>query len=176
MNREQEISPRINIDPTRAPAMNREQEITPRINIDPTPAPAMNRGQEITPQINIDPPRTPDQSQADVFSWCGIVSDPGAFSSTSRRSHYPPSIYANLSCGSSCHARVEFSHHDQKGTRPPVYVSPGVPPWVHVFSKSTQSSSLRTQLASLAHSGESICHKSRNNRKNRAKKKFKKQQ
>jgi len=44
------------------------------------------------------------------------------------------------------------------------------------FSKSTQSSSLRTQLASLAHSGESISHKSRNNRKNRAKKKFKKQQ
>ena len=175
VNRGPKFTPPINIDPTRAPAMNRGQDITPLINIHPTRPLAMNRGQEMTPQINIHPTRTPDPSQDDAISWCGIVSDPGAFFPTSGRSHYPPSI-PDVSCGASCHARVEFSHHDQNGTHPPVYVSPGVPPWVHVFSKSTQSSSLRTQLASVAHFAESISHKSRNNRKNRAKKKFKKQQ
>jgi len=154
----------------------RRTDISPRTNnIDPTRAQAMTREEESTTRINIDPSRAPQQSQVDGFSWCGIVSDPGAFVPMSGRSHYPPSILA-ISCGSSCHARVEFSHHDQKGTRPPVYVSPGVPPWVHVFSKSTQSSSLRTQLASVAHSEASISHKSHNNRKNHAKKKFKKQQ
>jgi hypothetical protein len=77
------------------------------------------------------------------MSWCGIVSDPGVlFLATSNRLHYGPLIHANVSSGASCRTRVEESYRDLDVQRLPIYVSPGVPPWVHVFSKSTMSSSL----------------------------------
>jgi hypothetical protein len=85
-------------------------------------------------------------------------------------------IHANVSSGASCHARVEESYRDLDVQRLPVYVSPGVPPWVHVFSKSTTSSSFQTQLAAIAHLTLSISHKARHNCRLCAKKKFKKQQ
>ena len=68
-------------------------------------------------------------------------------------------IHANMLSGASCRARVEESYCDQNVRRLPVYVSPGVPPWVHVFSKLTQSSSLQTRSAAIAHPGVSISHK-----------------
>ena len=111
------------------------------------------------------------------MSWCGIVSDQGVlFFATSDRLHYVPLIHANVSSGASCLARVKESYRDLDVWHLPVYVSPGVPPWVHVFSKSTMSSSLQTQLAAIAHLTLSISHKARHNRRLCAKKKFKKQQ
>jgi len=120
---------------------------------------------------------TPVELNDDEMSWCGIVSDPGvSFFATSDRLHSAPLIHFNVSSGASCRARVEESYRDLDVRHLPVYVSPGIPPWVHVFSKSTTTSSLRTQSAAIAHLTLSIPHKARHNRRLRAKKKFKKQQ
>jgi hypothetical protein len=80
------------------------------------------------------------------MSWCGIVSDPGvSFFTTSDRLHYAPLIHANVSSGASCRACVEESYRDLDVRCLPVYVSPGVPPWVHVFSVFWLNNSYRFQ-------------------------------
>ena len=68
------------------------------------------------------------------------------------------------------------SPHDEYIPQPPNYVSPGVPPWVHVFAKSSTASSLQTQAAMIAHTEVPFIHKVHHKRILRAKKKFKKQQ
>ena len=63
------------------------------------------------------------------------------------------------------------------GNPPPNnYVSAGIPPWVHVFNKSTTTSSLCTQSASISHLETTLSLKSQHRRNHRAKKKFRKQQ
>jgi hypothetical protein len=81
----------------------------------------------------------------------GFFSDPGSsFLHTSKSVHYLHLIHFNVSSGSRCHTRVERNdaHHWQ--ILLPNYVSNGVSPWVHVFSKTTAPSSLRTLCASIA--------------------------
>jgi hypothetical protein len=57
-----------------------------------------------------------------------------------------------LSDGYSCHGCVEQVNLNENVSRSvSVSVSSIIPPWVHVFAKSTQSSSLRTQAASIPH-------------------------
>ena len=63
------------------------------------------------------------------------------------------------------------------GNPPPNnYVSAGIPPWVHVFNKSTTTSSLHMQSASISHLETTSSLKSQHRRNRRAKKKFRKQQ
>ena len=89
----------------------------------------------------------------DDFLMSGIVTNTGSIfvATTSNNDLYHHRITYNVSGGASCHACLQqkHSHCDihQQG-----FVSTGVPPWVHVFSKSTASSSLCTQCASIAHS------------------------
>ena len=45
----------------------------------------------------------------------------------------------------------------------PPYVSQGVPPWLHVFAKSTTSSYLRTQCTSIAHNLPTISNRVKKN-------------
>ena len=54
-------------------------------------------------------------------------------------------------------------------------VSSIIPPWVHVFAKSTKSTSLRTQAASIAYIEEPLHKKARHRCNRRAKKKKEKQ-
>ncbi len=86
-------------------------------------------------------------------------------------------IHHNVSSGASGRALVEkCSPHDEYIPQPPNYVSPGVPPWVHVFAKSATASSLQTQAAMIAHTEVPFSHKGHHKRILHAKKKFKKQQ
>jgi hypothetical protein len=81
---------------------------------------------------------------------------------------------SNASGGASCHACTQqrlspsYSH-----TRD--YISTGIPPWVCV-SKSSSSSSCRTQCASIAHSQQDISNIAHHHRNRQARKRFMKQQ
>jgi hypothetical protein len=112
------------------------------------------------------------------MSVSGNHSNPGgSFCPTSDSKHYPLVIHHNVSSGASGRARVEkCSPCDEYIPQPPNNVSPGVPPWVHVFAKSATASSLRTQAAMIAHTEVPFCHKVHHKRILCAKKKFKKQQ
>ena len=55
-----------------------------------------------------------------------------------------------VSSGSSCHARVQITDTREKSQPLPLYRSSSPPSWVHVFSKTTANSSLRTQCAATA--------------------------
>ena len=83
----------------------------------------------------------------------GIVSDPGGcFVARSDSDLFRQRTFYKVTSADSCCARVEQSIPQKipLASSPP-YVSQGVPPWVHVFAnKSTASSSLRTQCASIA--------------------------
>ena len=107
-----------------------------------------------------------------------IVSDPGGcFVVTSECDHYHQRTFHNVSSAVSCRACVEqFLPQKISLDSSPPHVSQGVPHWVHVFAKSTASTSLRTQCASIAHNLPTISSSAENNRKRRLRNKFKKQQ
>jgi hypothetical protein len=92
-----------------------------------------------------------DSSDNSITS--GIISDPGlSFLHTSNSDHYPHLTHINASSGASCHACVERNDAHHQKLPLSVYVSTGIPPWVHVFSKTTAPLSLCTPCASIAHS------------------------
>ena len=80
------------------------------------------------------------------------MSDPRrCFVVTSDSDHFRQRTFYTVTSAGSCCARVEQSIPQKISlASSPPYVSQGVPPWVHVFAKSTASSSLRTQCASIA--------------------------
>ena len=153
-------------------------DLSPRNNIYPTPAQDSTLPQPpncAKGDCFFDSLSTEIELNKDVMSWCRIIPDLCVlFLATSNRLHYAPLIHDNVSSGASCRARVEESYRDLDVWRLPIYVSLGIPPWVHVFSKSTMSSSLQTQSAAIAHSALSILHKAWHNHRLCAKKKFKK--
>ena len=75
----------------------------------------------------------------DISSGSENYSDLGvSFSPTSDSKHYPLVIHDNVSSGASGRALVEkCSPRDEHIPQPPNHVSPGLPPWVHVFAKSS---------------------------------------
>jgi len=112
-------------------------------------------------------------SNESVISSVGSTgSDPGGcFVATSDCNHFYQRPFYKGSSAGSCHARVEqfkfqkislgSSPHSQKisqGSSPP-YVSPGIPPWVHVYAHTTTPTSLRTQCASIAHNLQTMTKK-----------------
>ena len=88
-----------------------------------------------------------------VETTAGIVSDPGGcFVARSDSDLFHQRTFYKVTSDGSCRAHVEKSIPQKISlASSPPYVSQGVPPWVHVFAKSTASSSLRTQCASIAH-------------------------
>ncbi len=101
------------------------------------------------------------KSVHNIMSVSGNHSDPGgSFFPTSDSKHYPLVIHHNVSSGASSRALVEkCSPCGEYIPQPPNYVSPGVPPWVHVFAKSATASSLRTQAVMIAHTEVPFSHK-----------------
>jgi hypothetical protein len=75
--------------------------------------------------------------------------------------------------GDSCHGRVDSVTVDDLGVCVERSLHP--PPWVYVFAKSTQPSSIRTQAASIAYSEQPVHKKTRQRRSRRSKKKLRKQ-
>jgi hypothetical protein len=81
---------------------------------------------------------------------------------------------SNVSGGASCHACTQQSlSPSDSHTRD--YISMDIPPWVCV-SKSSSSSSRRTQCASIAHSQQDISNIARHCRNRQVRKKFMEQQ
>ncbi len=64
--------------------------------------------------------------------------------------HYGPLTQLTVSSGSSCHARVQITDTREKRQPLPSYRPSSPPSWVHVFSRTTENSSLRTQCAAAA--------------------------
>jgi hypothetical protein len=64
--------------------------------------------------------------------------------------HYGPLTQLIVSSGSSCHTRVQIIDTREKSQPLPSYRSSSPPSWVHIFSKTTANSSLRTQCAAAA--------------------------
>ena len=75
--------------------------------------------------------------------------------------------------GDSCHGCVDPVTVDDLGVCVERSLCP--PPWVHVFAKSTQPSSIRTQAASIAYIEQPVHKKARHRRSRRSKKKLRKQ-
>jgi hypothetical protein len=75
--------------------------------------------------------------------------------------------------GDSCHCRVDPVTVDDLGVCVDWSLRP--PPWVHVFAKLTQPSSIRTQAASIAYIEQPVHKKARHRRSRRSKKKLRKQ-
>jgi hypothetical protein len=116
-------------------------------------------------------------SNESVETTGGIVSDPGGcFVVMSKSDHYCQRLFHKVTSAGSCRAHVEESTPQKisPASIPPYYVSQGVPPWVHVFAKSTASPSLRTQCASIAHNLPTISNTAQKNRNQRARDKNKK--
>jgi len=116
-----------------------------------------------------------DACSTDSFSG---FSDPGGqFSFTNESVHYHHRSGSHLlSDGYSCHGLVEQVKLDGNLSQSvSVSVSSIIPPWVHVFAKSTKSTSLRTQAASIAYIEEPLHKKAQHRHNRRAKKKQEKQ-
>ena len=82
-----------------------------------------------------------------------LISNPDSPPNISSDSvHYDPLTQFIVSSGSSCHIADYLEERmDAKHRAPPPYSFSSQPlPWVHVFSKSSGNSSLRTQCASIA--------------------------
>jgi hypothetical protein len=96
------------------------------------------------------------EDDADSFS--GFLDPRWRFVVTNKSVHYHHQSGSHLlSDGYSCHGRVEQVNLNENLSRSvSVSVSSIIPPWVHVFAKSTQSSSLRTQAASIAYIEEPL--------------------
>ncbi len=75
--------------------------------------------------------------------------------------------------GDRCHSRVDPVTVDDLGVCVERSLHP--PPWVHVFAKSTQPASIRTQAASIAYIEQPVHKKARHCRSRRSKKKLRKQ-
>jgi hypothetical protein len=83
---------------------------------------------------------------------------------------YPQRTHLCVSSVASCRTRVE---QDVSPHLPPIFVSPGVHPWVKVF-KGKSSTSVRTQCASIAHM-KTVSYKAFHRRHLRARNKTSKQ-
>ncbi len=110
-------------------------------------------------------------------SFSGFSDPGGRFAITSESVHYHHwSVSHLLSDVYSCHGRVEqVKLNENLSKSVSVSVSSIIPPWVHVFAKSTKSTSLRTQAASIAYIEEPLHKKARHRRNRRAKNKQEKQ-
>jgi len=99
-----------------------------------------------------------DDDACSTDSFSGFSDPGGRFAITNESVHYHHWSGSHLlSDGCSCHGRVE--QVKLNGNLPQsvsVSVSSIIPPWVHVFAKSTTSTSLRTQAASIAYIEEPI--------------------
>jgi hypothetical protein len=117
-----------------------------------------------------------DDDANSLVSFSGFSDPGGRFAITNESVHYHHRSGFHLSDGYSCHGRVEQVKLNENVSKSvPDSVTTIVPPWVHVFAKSTQFSSLRTQVASIAYLEEPIHKKARHRRNRRSLKKEKKQ-
>jgi hypothetical protein len=105
-------------------------------------------------------------------SFSGFSDPGGRFAITNESVHYHHRSGSHLlSDGYSCHGRVEqVKLNENLSKSVSVSVSSIIPTWVHVFAKSTKSTSLRTQAASIAYIEEPLPKKARHRRNRRAKK------
>ncbi len=111
-----------------------------------------------------------------IVLFSGFLDPGGRFAFTNKSVHYHHWSDFCLSGGYSCHGRVKqvsFQENVPKSVPP---FSGVVPSWVHVFFKSTATSSCRTQAASIAYLEEPICKKICCLHHRHAKKKLEKQQ
>ena len=106
-------------------------------------------------------------------SFSGFSDPGGRFAITNESVHYHHRSGSHLlSDGYSCHGRVEqVKLNENLSKSVSVSVSSIIPPWVHVFAKSTKFTSLRTQAAAIAYIEEPLHKKARHRRNRRAKKK-----
>ena len=118
-----------------------------------------------------------DDDACSTDSFSGFLDPGGQFAITNESVHYHHRSGSHLlSDGYSCHGRVEqVKLNGNLSQSFSVSVSSIIPPWVHVFAKSTKSTSLRTQAASIAYIEEPLHKKARHLRNRRAKKKEEKQ-
>ncbi len=116
-----------------------------------------------------------DACSTDSFS--RFLDPGGRFAVTNKSVHYHHQSGSHLlSDGYNCHGHVEQVNLNENLSRSvSVFVNSIIPPWVHIFAKSTQSSSLRTQAASIAYIEEPLPKKARHHRNRCAKKKQEKQ-
>ncbi len=105
-------------------------------------------------------------------SFSGFSDPGGQFAITNESVHYHHRSGSHLlSDGYSCHGHVEQVELNENLSKSvSVSVSSIIPPWVHVFAKSTKSTSLRTQAASIAYIEEPLHKKAPHRRNRRAKK------
>jgi hypothetical protein len=91
-------------------------------------------------------------------SFSGFSDPGGRFAITNESVHYHHRSGSHLlSDGYSCHGCVEqVKLNENLSKSVSVSVSSIIPPWVHVFAKSTKSTSLRTQAASIAYIEEPL--------------------
>ena len=112
-----------------------------------------------------------DGNACSTDSFSGFSDPGGRFAITNESVHYHHRSGSHLlSDGYSCHGRVEQVNLNENLSQCSI-----IPPWVHVFAKSTKSTSLRTQAASIAYIEEPLHKKARHRRNRRAKKKQEKQ-
>jgi hypothetical protein len=117
---------------------------------------------------------TPISNPKDISQSVTVTDTLSAFVDTTSDSDlYHHRITSNVSGGASCHAYTQ-QRHSPYNNRTCDYLSTSVPNWVHVL-KSSSSSSLCTQCASIAHSQQQISHIAYHCRNCRARKKFNKQ-
>ena len=112
-----------------------------------------------------------------IDSFSGFSDPGGRFAITNESVHYHHRSGSHLlSDGYSCHGRVEQVKLNEDFSKSmSVSVRSIIPPWVHVFAKSTKSTLQRTQAASIAYIEEPLHKKARHRRNRRAKKKKEKQ-
>ena len=118
-----------------------------------------------------------DDDACSTDSFSGFLDPGGLFAITNESVHYHHRSGSHLIYdGYSCHGRVEqVKLNGNVSQSVSVSVSSIIPPWGHVFAKSTKSTSLRTQAASIAYIEEPLHKKARHRRNRRAKKKQEKQ-
>ena len=105
-------------------------------------------------------------------SFSGFLDPGGRFAITNESVHYHHWSGSHLlSNGYSRRGRVEqVKLNENLSKSVSVSVSSIIPPWVHVFAKSTKFTSLRTQAAAIAYIEEPLHKKARHRRNRRAKK------
>ena len=114
-----------------------------------------------------------DDNARSTDSFSGFSDPGGQFAITNESVHYHHRSGSHLlSDRYSCHGRVEqVKRNGNLSQSVSVSVSSIIPPWVHVFAKSTKSTSLRTQAASIAHIEEPLHKRAQHRCNRRAKKK-----
>jgi hypothetical protein len=120
-----------------------------------------------------------DDDACSTDSFSGFLDPGGRFAITNESVHYHHQSGSHLLYdGYSCHGCVDVEQvklNVNVSQSVSVSVSSIIPPWVHVFAKSTKSTSLRTQAASIAYIEEPLHKKAQHRRNRRAKKKQEKQ-